>query len=451
VLDVAIAGYAVALVMFLVTGRIDLGFVSISGAAKPILVVWLLVPIRLALQGPPAWLASRVSRGARSIAARTPPAIADVLVAVAVTRAAMWTVAFLTNVLYPAEQARGFAMPFAVTKLAETFAAWDSGWYFDIATRGYYFAAEGQSSIPFFPLYPMAMRALAWPFGSSDAAVWMAGMTISFVSFVAGLLVLHRLTERMLGDREIARRTVLYLSVFPFSFFLTRVYPEGLFFLLTVAAISCGTGSRWWLAGIAGGLATLTRPQGILVALPLVLMAARQGDGVRRIAVRLVALAPIALAFLGYHLYIGRLAGEPLAWLRTQTEWGYSLGHPPWEQLLGLIERLVHYGPYDYFMTSRLAPYRLVHGATALLLLTLTPIMFVRVGAPLGAYALASVLVPLSGSALEGIGRYAAVVFPVFMALATIKSPRFHEAVLIVSSLFLALFVGLFATWRPIY
>ena len=452
-LDAAIAGYALVLLAFLATGGIDMGWLSVSGAAKPILMLWLLVPIRFVLQESPPPLvarAMRVATGARLLVARMPAGIADVLLAVVVTHTAAFTIAFFTNLLYPAERVRAFEMPFGAAKLAEIFAAWDSGWYFDIARRGYYVADGGQSSLPFSPLYPMAMRALAWPFGSSDAALWMAGMAISFVSFVAGLVVLHGLTARMFGDREIARRTVLYVSVFPFSFFLTRVYPEGLFFLLTLVAIRFALATRWWPAGAVGALAALTRPQGILVALPLVLMAVQDGD-VRRFAPRLAALSPAVLAFLGNHVYIGILAGEPSAWLQAQGQWGYSLGHPPWEQLLSLIERIVHYGPYDYFMTSSLAVYRVFHGATALLLLALTPITFVRVGAPLGAYVLASLLVPLSGNALEGIGRYAAVLFPVFMVLATIRSARFHESVLIVSSLFLALFAGLFATWRPIY
>ncbi|MDQ3488331.1 MAG: hypothetical protein M3468_11435 [Acidobacteriota bacterium] len=54
-------------------------------------------------------------------------------------------------------------MPFKREKLAQIFAGWDSGWYFDIARRGYYFDPEGQSSIAFFPLYPLLMGAVAWP------------------------------------------------------------------------------------------------------------------------------------------------------------------------------------------------------------------------------------------------------------------------------------------------
>jgi hypothetical protein len=455
-LDIAIACYASALVVIVATGGVDLGWFTATGSAKPILVLWTLMPIRLALYLVPRPLgrltdiASRIQGAVCSLAARIPASVVDVAFAFLVTRSAAIAIGFLVNVLFPSERTRPFSLPFDAVKLAETFAAWDSGWYFDIARRGYYYTPDGQSSIAFFPLYPMAMRALAWPFGSSEAAVWMAGIVISCVAFLCGLIVLHQLTERTLGDREIARRTVLYVSVFPFSFFLTRVYPAGLFFLLTVLAVNFASTSRWWLAGLCGALAALTRPQGILIAIPLMWLALRGLDR-RRFPARVAAFALVPAAFLGYNLYIASLSGEALAWLKSEASWGYSLGHAPWRQLLALLERLADYGPYDYFFTSRLAPYRLFHGVTALLLVAVTPAVFVRLGAPLGAYVLVSVLVPLSGNALEGIGRYGAVLFPVFMVLATVKSPRFHEAFLIVSSLFLALFVGLFATWRPIY
>jgi hypothetical protein len=454
-LDVAIAFYALALLIIVVWGGIDFGWLTINQAAKPILVLWFLVPVRLAMRSAPLEIRFRQSwrhEGLRlqAIAARIPPSVRDVAFAFLVTRLTVTAIGFLFNLLYPSARTRPFDLPFESAKLAETFAAWDSGWYFDIAKRGYYYSADGQSSIAFSPLYPLAMRALAWPFGSSDAALWGAGIAISFAAFLAGLIVLHRLTHRMCGDREVARRTVLYLSVFPFSFFLTRVYPSGLFFLLSVAAIGLAHGSRWWLAGLLGGLAALTRPQGILVAVPLLLMALQGARG-KELVSRVVALSPVPLAFLGYHVYIGMLAGHALAWLETERQWGFTMGHPPWQLLLRLIATIERVGLYDYFFTSSAAAYHLFHGVAALFFLAMTPAVFKRLGLPLGAYVLVSLIVPLSGNALEGIGRYSAVIFPVFIALALIKSPRVHEALLIVWSLFLALFVGLFVTWRPIY
>lgn len=454
-LDLVIAAYAVGALLALIVGGVDLDWISANRAAKPILILWVLVPIRLTLPFD-AWTSRTAKQllvivwpGVRSLGGRVPAAVRDVLFVFAVTLAAAFGVGFLTNLLFPPMLTRPFQLPFERTILAETFAAWDSGWYFDIATRGYYYSAEGPSSVAFFPLYPMAMRAVAWPFGSSDTAVWSAGVLISITGFLVGLMVLHRLTEQQF-DREVARRTVLYLAVFPFSFFLTRVYPAGLYFLLVVLAVSMARSSRWWLAGMCGALATLTRPHGILIGLPLGLMALSGGSPRQRMW-RLLTLVPIPVAFAGYSLFVDSLAGHPLAWFTSQRHWGYSLGHPPWEQVLDLLSRIERYGLYYYFFTSPLAAYRLFHGAAALFFVAMVPAVFKRLGAPLGVWVLVTLLIPLSGNALEGIGRYGTVLFPVFMILGMVQSPRFHEALLIVWSVFLSLFIGLFVTWHPIY
>lgn len=118
---------------------------------------------------------------------------------------------------------------------------------------------------------------------------------------------------------------------------------------------------------------------------------------------------------------------------------------------MDLIGRLLKYGFYDYFFLSSNAPYRFLHGLAALAFLPLIPVVFKRLGPAFGAYVLISLLVPLSGNALEGIGRYASVLFPVFMVIAQPKSPRLHEVLLIGGSLGRALVVSLFSTGQPIY
>ena len=60
-------------------------------------------------------------------------------------------------------------------------------------------------------------------------------------------------------------------------------------------------------------------------------------------------------------------------------------------------------------------------------------------------------LVPLSSNALEGLGRYASVLFPVFMLVGSTTSLRVHEAIVIVCLVFHTLFVCFFVTWQPIY
>jgi hypothetical protein len=453
--DVVISVYVVALLISWTFGGISLGWLSITQSAKPFLLLWILVPTRLALPVPAdrtTPLGSLCNRLAfiRPLANRIPAAVVDAGFAFVATRLAAVAVGFFANLLFETQRVRPFALPFRQSRLAETFAAWDAGWYFDIAARGYYYTADGQSSIAFFPLYPLTMRMLAAPFGGSEAAIWLAGIAVSNLAFFCGLVALHRLSERIFADRDAARRTVLYVAAFPFSFFMTSVYPSALFFLLVVLAVSAACQSRWLLAGVMGGLAAVTRPHGILVAIPLGLMALQAGNARQKLA-RLAQLAPVPLALCGYSLYVYSLSGDPLAWLSSQQQWGFSLWHPPWRQVLNVIIGLERQGPYDFFVTSEDAAYRFFHAAAALFLVAMTPSVFRRLGTPLGLWVLVSLLIPLSGNSLEGIGRYGAALFPIFMVLGEVRSRRLHEALLIVWSLFLALFLGLFVTWQPIF
>ena len=457
-LDLVLAGYGLALLLLLATGGGQIGPLSLTQPAKPVLVLALLIPLRLALPDRSrlfgAMLSHVLSRTRVMVAHRTgvSAALLDVTFALVVTRIGTFAIAFMANLLFSASRPRTFSLPFERSKFIETFVAWDSGWYFDIARRGYYFDPDGQSSIAFFPLYPLLVRACAWPFGGSERAVWIAGILVSCSAFAAAVVVLPRFAASVFGNREAARRTVLYLALFPFSVFFTRVYAEALLLLTSVLAVHAAWHGRWATAGVWGALATLARPNGILIAVPLLLLALRTPDGLRTIAIRLAWLLPVPTALAGYCLYVYGLAGHPLAWLSSQAHWGYSLGHPPWEQLLKLTSRLIRYGPYDYFFVSPLAPYRLLHGAAAFLFLAITPAVFARLGVALGSYVLASLLVPLSGSALEGIGRYAAVLFPVFMVLGgRCRSQRLHEMVLLGFALFLTFMVTLFVTQHPIY
>ena len=167
-LDILIAIQVLVLLAIGVAGGFDLAWAHAHQAAKPALILLICAAVRLACPTPSYQLAIQSSSQYHAVQAvwqrvRVPPALSDVLGAVLVTRVATVALAFLSNILFPDRQFRPFAMPFRSEKFAEIFAAWDSGWYFDIARHGYYANPNGQSSIAFFPLYPMLMRALAAP------------------------------------------------------------------------------------------------------------------------------------------------------------------------------------------------------------------------------------------------------------------------------------------------
>jgi hypothetical protein len=455
--DILIAAYLVSLALTTLTGGIDLGFLSARNPTKPILMLIVLLPVRIAW-GAPSWfsdrlqpLAARTMDSARGAWQRLPAAVRDTLFVVVTVRLATLSATFLANLVFDVARPRGFTMPFTYEKFVEVFAAWDSGWYWDIARNGYYFRLDGESSIAFFPLYPLLVRALAAPFGGTDQATWVVAILTSFVAYLLGLIALYRLTERIFGSQDIARRTMVCVAVFPWSLFFGRVYTEGLFLLLTVLAISRAHDGQWARAGWWGALAVLTRPNGILIGVPLALMAVRDRPALRQLAKRWAPLALLPVALAVYSAYVYTLAGHPLAWLAAQSHWDYTVGNLPWRQLVRIVSTFLIHGPYDYFFTSEHAAFELLQGVTALIAVAVTPFVFKRLGVAMGAYMLVSLLVPLSGSSPAGWGRYVAVLFPGFMLVGSQASPRALEAIIIVCIVFRTLLGCFFVTWQPIF
>ncbi len=142
----------------------------------------------------------------------------------------------------------------------------DALWFLRIATIGY---RPDDGSAAFFPLYPMLTRVVSWLTGGHPV---FAALLVSNLAFLGALLVLYRLTARTFSD-GVARRTIVYVAIFPTAFFFLAPYAESLFLLLSVAAFWFARDDRWWLAALAGAAAALTRSVGVLIAPALLVMA----------------------------------------------------------------------------------------------------------------------------------------------------------------------------------
>jgi hypothetical protein len=157
--------------------------------------------------------------------------------------------------------------------------AWDSEYYLSIAVKGYDDAevdfvvkgAAGYSkNYAFFPLYPKLMKALALPLQwlgmTPIATATLAGLIISLLGTLAGMIALYDLASAELSQNE-ALRAVFYLLIFPTGFFLAQIYTEGLFIGLAFSALALmrrgAQGQRYLLAAaVLSALAVLTRAVG---------------------------------------------------------------------------------------------------------------------------------------------------------------------------------------------
>jgi hypothetical protein len=138
---------------------------------------------------------------------------------------------------------------------------WDAWWYARIATQGY---QAGNGTTAFHPLYP-GLSALVSVIGLSPV------LSLLFVSSIATVLLL--LSLRALAEIDTtpinAQTAAILLATAPIAMALWSPYPESLFLLLAVLCIYWTRKEKWWLAGLAGALATLTRQQGLVLILPM--------------------------------------------------------------------------------------------------------------------------------------------------------------------------------------
>jgi hypothetical protein len=143
------------------------------------------------------------------------------------------------------------------------------------------------------------------------------------------------------------------------------------------------------------------------------------------------------------------LSGNPFEWAASIERWGYYPGGAPWTALAHLIGQLVMH-PYAYLAGERMAPYDALNGVAAVLFLVAIPFVWRQLGAAYGLFMLANLLLPLSSGQYEGLGRYCAVLFPVFIWLAG-RSRRAVTSVIVVSALFYTLCLALFTTIHPLF
>ena len=79
------------------------------------------------------------------------------------------------------------------------------------------------------------------------------------------------------------------------------------------------------------------------------------------------------------------------------------------------------------------------------------PFVWRRLGAGYGLFMLANLWLPLSSGIFEGLGRYCAVMFPVFIWLAGVRSREISMTMIVMFAMFYTLCLALFTTLHPLF
>ncbi|MBD2495854.1 hypothetical protein [Nostoc sp. FACHB-280] len=219
---------------------------------------------------------------------------------------------------YPLDYTRGF-FPQPGWEL---FSHWDGKWYRKIAVEGYSYARDGnQYPIAFYPLFPLISRGLMMlglPFE-------VAGTLVNNLAFLGALLLLYSWVKEHHGT-NVARWATAVMAWCPFSLYGTVIYTEGLFLLLTTAALRAFDNRQYVWAAVCGALASATRATGITL-LPTFLLIAWQEK--KPLSAYIAGLC-VPLGLISFSLYCAIAFKDPLAFVHIQKTWA----QPSWWEIL---------------------------------------------------------------------------------------------------------------------
>jgi hypothetical protein len=316
--------------------------------------------------------------------------------------------------------------------------SWDGAWYMSIADHGYGDppVPGQQSAWPFFPLLPWLIRA----FDAIGLDGPNGALVVNQLAFLVALAGVWRLASTRCTPRG-AQLAVWAMAVFPLSFVHSMLYPSAIFFAASTWAFAFAAERRDVLASATTVVATLVRPNGVVVAAILATAAlvavgavgrsstSPAGDGSRPGHVRaelagrarraVVLAAPSAVAFGAWVLWVRDRTGDALAFWRAKSAWDE----------ITIVEFLRM--QREQLRVGADVPHVMVGGLALLL------VAFAVARLPLDWLALVALtVVPAAVVGLVGLGRYAGECFPVGVAAGMLgeRLPRAVPPVVLVAS-----------------
>jgi hypothetical protein len=285
----------------------------------------------------------------------------------------------------------------------------DTLWYLHIAQTGY----DRPDAVVFYPLYPLLIRA-------SAPVLWrplVAALLISTASCFFLFWGFQKLFELDLPRETVQRATVIY-AAWPASFMLFAGYPDSMLTALTIWSVYAARRGRWLQAGALGFLAGLTKAAGVLVIVPIVVIAWREHK------LRLWRAWPAAMCLLGplaFILYL-KIVGLPSPAEAYPKYWKTQVALP-WDTLWASLKPF-----WGGRAEGATGPDPLLAFNLLMLLFIFAPTFIKKLREEHRLYALAALILFLmkkTDPLLQSANRYLLSVFPAFAAWGLLARNRF--------------------------
>lgn len=326
------------------------------------------------------------------------------------------TIAALGYFLLPARYAPLALIPdvYHSNFLLWSWANFDGEHYLSIAQHGYQ-TIRGQSEYAFFPLYPLLINL----FSRTGMSAYLAAHLVTLISGIGFVFILLKWASKYTKNPL----TLLWLTLLsPGAIYLSAIYSEPLFLLLTVSTFYFCDRREWGRATLMTALATATRVNGIFLVLFLLLKS--------RSPKVLLGLSGI----LAYIYYLWQKTGDGLAFFHAQSGWEKSTLTAPWVTLTN----------YFTALTTGFVP-DLTHLVVAIEVLVTGLLIYLlikfwrqhKLDSAYKYYALANLALPLATGSLGSMPRFSLVLFPLFLMIPTqSRSSRIvHSSLFIIMSM----------------
>jgi 4-amino-4-deoxy-L-arabinose transferase-like glycosyltransferase len=324
-------------------------------------------------------------------------------------RLALLIIVFAGNQFLPLREGYlgGGTAAYLKNPLLWSWANFDGAHYLTIAKEGYY-----QFQQAFFPFYPYLLRSLS----HLTKNYLFSGLLISHLSLLAALFLFYRLVNLDFNEK-IAKRSLIYLLLFPTSFYFGGVYTESLFLALILGSFYAARKKQWVIAGILGALASATRFVGIFL-FPALLLEWSQGKekSKKRKIKSFLPLLLILSGLLIYMWYLNKTVGDPLYFIHVQPFFGAQrtggkiilLYQVFWRYLkmLVTVEKMTP----TYFVC-------LLEFFSGLAFLVLTIFTYLRLRLSYFVFMALAYLVPTLTGTFSSLPRYVLICFPGFILL----------------------------------
>lgn len=312
--------------------------------------------------------------------------------------------------------------------------------YMRIAETGY----ETPEDSVFPPLYPYASAGIGWLFSPvlpQAERNLLGSVLLSNAAFFGVLVLLYRLTAREQDNRS-ALRSIVYLTIFPTSFFLLAAYSESLFIFFSIGSILASRRRQYLLAGSLGFFASLTRLTGVVLFIPLVYeYLSHKEFNVKLIDRRSIPLLLPLVGTAGFLLWRST-AGLPVLAEIYEQFWYQTTGIPGADLVRAIVRMIEGKSTFTLIFDF----------LCALLLIVTTVEVFRKLGPTFGLYSaglLLFMLLPTSDlKPLYSFSRYTLAFFPTFMLMGQFGSTPWRNRVIVYPSVALLLyFSGQFFMW----